>query len=117
MKYLDRFLRRQGLGSPPPANSRESPHTSLTKLTQSNRPRLEEGFVGSVGRPAGDVADQGDRPNRNDSDWQAEVSAWSEGAREFWEERAAILEFEAGMSRADAEWLAFVFQSGLPGKR
>jgi|GEM_PF-5517224 len=34
--------------------------------------------------------------------------SWSEGDREWWEERAAILEYDAGMTRDEAENEAFL---------
>ena len=39
--------------------------------------------------------------------WWREVAGWSEGRREQWDERAAILEFDGGFVRDDAERQAF----------
>jgi hypothetical protein len=42
-----------------------------------------------------------------DLPWVCEVAAWPDHLREAWNERAAILEFDAGKSRIEAERLAF----------
>lgn len=38
-----------------------------------------------------------------------------EGLVELWEERAAIMEYEGGLSRKEAEWQAFLCVQGEPG--
>jgi hypothetical protein len=45
--------------------------------------------------------------------WWREVARWSEEWREGWAERAAILEFEAGLPRDEAERAAFMLM--IPG--
>lgn len=42
------------------------------------------------------------------TDWDALARAWGEDWHAVWSERAAILEYDAGMPRIDAERLAFV---------
>lgn len=36
-----------------------------------------------------------------------EIASWPEDKRDAYEERAAILEYDAGFSRDEAEWLAY----------
>jgi hypothetical protein len=36
-----------------------------------------------------------------------EIASWPEAKRDAYEERSAILEYDAGFSRDEAEWLAY----------
>ena len=40
--------------------------------------------------------------------WRQGIATWPEERREAYEERAAIMEFDARLARADAEWLAYL---------
>ncbi len=39
------------------------------------------------------------------------IARWPEGAREDFEERAAIMEYDGGLPREQAEWEAFMIAS------
>jgi hypothetical protein len=43
----------------------------------------------------------------SEQNWRQELETWSEGMREWWEERAGIMEFDGGLSRDEAEYEAF----------
>jgi len=53
------------------------------------------------------VADPGQEP------WRQEIATWSDARQEGWEERAAIMEYEARLTHANAEWLAYLDCRGL----
>jgi hypothetical protein len=42
-----------------------------------------------------------------------EIASWPEDKRDAYEERAAILEYDAGFSRDEAEWLAYFYNKGV----
>lgn len=44
-----------------------------------------------------------------DTDWRATVRAWPEWKRIEWSERAAIREYDGGLSRAEAERAAYEY--------
>jgi hypothetical protein len=43
----------------------------------------------------------------SDGDWRSRISGWPDALREDWEERSAIMEYEAGLDREAAERGAF----------
>jgi len=49
-------------------------------------------------------------------DWRGEIDGWNEAQREAWEERAAIIEYEAGVPRPAAEWDAWKMIREKEGK-
>jgi hypothetical protein len=51
-----------------------------------------------------------------DLSWICELAGWPDCLREAWDERAAILEFEANKPRLEAERLAFRMVSERPGQ-
>jgi hypothetical protein len=46
-------------------------------------------------------------PSLPGPDWRVELASWPPDWREAWEERAAIMEYDAGLPRDEAERSAF----------
>ena len=44
--------------------------------------------------------------------WRATVAQWPPDVLALWEERAAIMQYEGGLSQEDAEWRAFLCVHG-----
>jgi TubC N-terminal docking domain len=44
--------------------------------------------------------------------WRQQVASWNVDTRELWEERVAIMEYDGGLPRDDAEWQAYLCVKG-----
>jgi hypothetical protein len=75
----------------------------LASLDPKDGPRTRPGSgrAGSRGFVLPNPVDDADKV------WQAKFIYWPEEMKELWHERAAILEFDAGLPRAEAERRAF----------
>lgn len=126
MKYLDAYLARQGLPPRQPENCRARVQPEAAKLTQ---PLSARGFVsfahGARGEPEtfdsivsevtsvsrasdGGGGEPASPLTQGVELWRYEVAGWSRDRRELFEERAAIMEFDGGLTRAEAERRAFL---------
>jgi hypothetical protein len=61
-------------------------------------------------RPRRFVPPSGTDPG--DAPWQAELASWSQDLQATWDEKAGVLEFDAGLDRDAAERRAFELVSG-----
>jgi hypothetical protein len=44
--------------------------------------------------------------------WRQQVTSWDVDTREVWEERSALMQYDGGLLRDDAEWQAYLCIQG-----
>jgi len=70
----------------------------------NKRGKRDHGLAEKAGGAGGNVLE---RSKTSPLSWREELSTWSEDLRDWWEERAALMEYDGGLPREEAEFQAF----------